>query len=474
MLRVARVTDPDGRYYAADLCSGRWAGAGADAFGLSGCPEARAFRALLSGCDPRTEGPLRARPVRVHAYDLTFAAPKSVSVAAALGDRALASAALDAHRSSVDAALSYVAARAMAVRLGTGDERTVEPAGGLTAACVEHRASRALDPHLHTHAVVANLGLGGDGSWRAIDGRGLYAHARAAGALYDAQLRHLLHGALGLEWTRRANGGLELADVDPVAIGSFSARRAEIRAHLFERGAAAGTVSSRTRRVAWAATRDEKVAVDATRLAQTWRRRAHAMGLGDAGLGAPARAAGTVRAGAPAGGERAGRLDEHRFAASIYELERVGVARRDVTGAWAGALRCGAAASAIDACVTSLAPWGAGVGVGEERRRATAVAARDHQLAALGPRPSDPGALAAWQAAAGALDRYRERWAIRGGREPLGVRGTPAELSSMPAHRLADHLETAHALEEARRRLGYDRAAERDPRAPSLPASLER
>ena len=72
-----------------------------------------------------------------------------------------------------------------------------------------HRVSRALDPHLHSHVVMANLGRGPDGTYTALDGRGLYAHRSAADALYHAQLRHELTTRLGCgmgaaaPWTRR-------------------------------------------------------------------------------------------------------------------------------------------------------------------------------------------------------------------------------------------------------------------------------
>lgn len=454
MLRVARVTDRTGRYYLPDLAAARWAGTAAEGLGLAGRPTPRAFVSLLSGRDPRTERPLGTWATKVAAYDLTFAAPKSASVLFALGDEGAARAVLSAHRAAVDAALGYVAAHGAAVRCGSGGERRPAPVRGVVAASVEHRVSRTLDPHVHTHVVVVNAAPGTDGRWRAVDGRGLYAHAHAAGAVYDAHLRHCVRLATELEWSPRRNGCYELRCVDPLLVGAFSLRRAEIAEHLhrYRRsspppsrppGRGAGLPSTRARAVAWAATRGPKTpATEISHLRSEWRARAEALG-----------AAVDVRRAREAARPT---VDEHRFAAALHVKERTGAARRDVVAAWAGSLPSGGTVAAIEECVASLVGrgWGDGVGVGEPVRTVGEVSARRHHLAALGCRPSDPVALETWQRAADRIDRYRARWELGDDEVPLGVRGSPAELSRLPARRLADHLAAARDLDHARRRLG--------------------
>ena len=79
------------------------------------------------------------------------------------------------------------------------------PGRGLVAAAFRHRTSRAGDPQLHTHVLVANLTLGADGRWSALDGRRIYAHAKTAGYLYEARLRAELTRELG----RRVEAGAE-------------------------------------------------------------------------------------------------------------------------------------------------------------------------------------------------------------------------------------------------------------------------
>src|SRR4051812_37479829 len=102
--------------------------------------------------------------------------------------------------------------RPAAVRRGSGGA-IVEEASGLVAAGFRHRTSRAGDPQLHTHVLVANLGRGLDGRWSALDGRRLYAHARTASFIYQAVLRAELTRTLGVEWLPVRNGISELVGV---------------------------------------------------------------------------------------------------------------------------------------------------------------------------------------------------------------------------------------------------------------------
>jgi len=99
--------------------SGRWLGAGADELGLEGEVEADAFTALMGGSDPRAGQALRARMGSVAGFDLTFSAPKSVSVFFAIGDGSTSRALVEAHEEAVGAATSSLRrAGCVAARLG--------------------------------------------------------------------------------------------------------------------------------------------------------------------------------------------------------------------------------------------------------------------------------------------------------------------------------------------------------------------
>lgn len=236
---------------------GEWIGAGADTFGLTGRVSADQFTALLSGNDPRNpEAPLTGwRPSKVAALDLTFSAPKSVSVLYAVADAGTAAEIVAAHESAVRASLAWLEHTAVEVRRGAGGQHTL-PGAGFIAAAYRHRMSRALDPQLHTHVVAANMTEGPDGRYTALNGTALYRSAKTAGYLYQAHLRAELADRLGLEWGPVHKGAAELRDIPATVLAEFSRRR-----HEMLDAAAAGGFSLTTKRsaeVAALGTRERK------------------------------------------------------------------------------------------------------------------------------------------------------------------------------------------------------------------------
>jgi conjugative relaxase-like TrwC/TraI family protein/excisionase family DNA binding protein len=266
-------------YTHASEARGVWLGRGAATLELCGVVGANELRSLLEGVHPRTGEPLRhsSSPVRVAAFDLTFSAPKSVSLLYALGDT---DAVRVAHDRAVREAFGYLERSAASVRRGRGGATVLE-ADGLAAAAFRHRTSRAGDPQLHTHVVVANVARGADLKWSALDGRRLYTHARAASFIYQAVLRAALTRELGVEWTEVRDGIAEIVGVPAEVVQAFSRRRAEIEASLAERG----TDGPRAAEAAALATRRVKDhAVDPERLAGEWRDRAAELGFDDRGI----------------------------------------------------------------------------------------------------------------------------------------------------------------------------------------------
>src|SRR4051812_30457547 len=72
--------------------AGQWLGQGAAALGLSGRVEPLALHLVLEGRHPIDGGPLReSQNVRVPGFDLTFSAPKSVSVLFGVTNRSIRS-----------------------------------------------------------------------------------------------------------------------------------------------------------------------------------------------------------------------------------------------------------------------------------------------------------------------------------------------------------------------------------------------
>ena len=72
-------------YYVGGEAPGRWIASSNHLLGLDGIVDPDALHHVLAGDDPSTGTPL-GQPHKVPVYDLTFRAPKSVSVLFGLGD----------------------------------------------------------------------------------------------------------------------------------------------------------------------------------------------------------------------------------------------------------------------------------------------------------------------------------------------------------------------------------------------------
>ena len=200
-------------YLAGPEAAGQWIGGGVAGLGLGGEVEEVALTRLLDRQHPHTgealPRPRRGRPPEVDGFDLMFSVPKSASVLFGLGDPRAQGAVARAQRAAVEEAMRYLDREACLVRVGP--ERELQRGGGLVGAAFEHRTSRAGDPQLHTHVLVANGTFRGDGAWVALDGTAIYHHARAAGHIHEAAFRRALALELGVEWGRAHNG---IADIE--------------------------------------------------------------------------------------------------------------------------------------------------------------------------------------------------------------------------------------------------------------------
>ncbi|OFJ51183.1 AAA family ATPase [Mycolicibacterium grossiae] len=169
----------------------------------------------------------------VHGFDLTFCAPKSVSLVRAFGDDVIDKAVSAAHQTAIGEALEYLAAHAGYTRVHnpvTGF-KDLQKLPGLVAAAYQHETSRAGDPHLHTHVLVPNRQARGDGRLVSIDGTSLFHEARAAGIIYQATLRQELHRLVGVEWgpVDPSTGMAEIAGIAPKLIAAWSQRSTQLR-----------------------------------------------------------------------------------------------------------------------------------------------------------------------------------------------------------------------------------------------------
>ena len=170
--QVARGLDD--YYTGAGEVPGRWLGNASGGVGLAGAVTGEDLRAVLAGLNPGTgqtpnRDRLRTWKGRVPGFDLTFSAAKSVSVLYTLADPFGARPDRRGSRRGGWRCGRLVGARACFVpaRLKPpGHERRGRsaafgtrrlPGGGFVAAGSRHRTSRAGDPQLHTHVLVANV-----------------------------------------------------------------------------------------------------------------------------------------------------------------------------------------------------------------------------------------------------------------------------------------------------------------------------
>jgi conjugative relaxase-like TrwC/TraI family protein len=291
----------DDYYTGAGEAAGEWAGTCAERLGLSGEVDGDDLRAVLAGLAPGTGGltpngeVLRPHRNRVPGFDLTFKTPKSLSVLYAVtDDPRVQGAIIEAGDAAVRATLGWLEREAIRVRRGTGNQRYLAdlaardpvaaeaarhrylPANGVVAAMFRHRTSRAGDPLLHWHTLVANLVQGRDGRWSALHSPDLYAAVRAAGEVFQVALRAEVTERLGLEW-RPGRHVPELVGVPQRLCDAFSKRSREIDAWL----EATGTADTpEGRQAAVLATRRHKGEVEDARFDAAWKAEALALGWG--------------------------------------------------------------------------------------------------------------------------------------------------------------------------------------------------
>ena len=258
------------------------------------------------------DGEILHRPGR----DLTFSAPKSVSIAALVGgDRRI----VEAHDRAVAATLAWVERNAAETRMKDPATGRMVRAGDqkIVAATFRHDTSRNLDPQLHTHAVLANMVQGGDGKWRSMANEGLYARQKLIGMLYRNELARGLTG-LGYRVEKtHADGRFEIAGVSREVVEAFSTRRAEIEAAMAERGLGDSADNPRLAERAALMTRAAKRDIDRGELREVWQRQAADLGLDARALVAEAEAKGAepVAAGREVPRELAGAGGENVAAA---------------------------------------------------------------------------------------------------------------------------------------------------------------
>ena len=257
-------------YSKGERVSGEWVGIGAEKLGLNGEVTPEQFEALRSNHHPLSGEKLTPRtketrvsstreaeddfrkkhhrpgseteveahrlkmgpqPNRVAFYDFQCSAQKSVSIMGVLaGDDQLR----EAHERASRVALKELEKFA-ARQTNTATTRGSELTGNICGAAFTHDASRALDPQLHTHFVLANATQTASGKWFALHENGMLEAVRYAGKVYQNELAREVK-ALGYEVREvREKGeikGFEIKGVSQELCERFAKRREEIEREI--------------------------------------------------------------------------------------------------------------------------------------------------------------------------------------------------------------------------------------------------
>ena len=290
VLRLAKLTDAEyvlGQvaagledYY---LGHGESPGVWSGKLGLKGVVAGDDLRALIDRRHPASGTVLAGgKRTKVRAIDATFSAPKSVSLLWAFGDAEVAAVITIAHVEAVEAALAFLEEHAAVTRRQKAKLRIRVLCSGLATATFVHRTSRAGDPQLHSHVVIVNLVERDDGTFVALDAAALYHWSKAAGSIYQEELRRRLSERLGVGWGLDRNGCREMIGISEQQLRVFSKRTLQIEQHLSAVGAQPADAKARMQadEAASVLTRPAKDrTLDAEQLKQRWGAEAETVSL---------------------------------------------------------------------------------------------------------------------------------------------------------------------------------------------------
>jgi len=248
-----------------------WFGEGAEALGLEGPVQADALTAVLEGRLPdgrRLGKEVDGQHVHRPGHDLTFSAPKSVSILALIGgDKAM----VEAHNHAVQVAAGYVE-KLISARETKDGVTSIVHTGKMVAAAFTHDTSRNLDPQLHTHLLVTNI-TELSGKWKAlatdtVHDAGFIENVMklqvTLGKIYRHALRERVE-SLGHEVEVVGKHGMwEIKGVPEDVREEYSSRGREIE------GAVGAEATLRSRDVAAKDTRQAKVDPSRLRLMERW------------------------------------------------------------------------------------------------------------------------------------------------------------------------------------------------------------
>lgn len=201
-------------------------------------------------------------------FDLTFSAPKSVSVCFGLADEILRAQIQEAHDKAVKRALNYIECQLIQTRHGFEDDgrRHFTKTENALFALFEHGSSRSNDPALHTHAILLNFTQLADNSFRCLEVPELFRHKKVLGALYRCELAQQM-AQLGLA-VEKDESFFKVSKVPNKLVQIFSKRSNQISKLLEKSGFS--QASAKLKQTAALFTRSKKQTISREQLYQNW------------------------------------------------------------------------------------------------------------------------------------------------------------------------------------------------------------
>jgi len=201
-------------------------------------------------------------------FDLTFSAPKSVSVCFGLADESLRAKIQAAHDTAVKRTLNYIENELIQTRHGFEDDgrRHFTKTENALFALFEHGSSRSNDPALHTHAILLNFTQLTDSSFRCLEVPELFRHKKMLGALYRCELAQQMT-QLGLN-VEKDESFFQVSKVPKKLVQAFSKRSNQI-SELLEKGGFS-QANAKLKQTAALFTRSKKQTVSREQLYQNW------------------------------------------------------------------------------------------------------------------------------------------------------------------------------------------------------------
>jgi conjugative relaxase-like TrwC/TraI family protein len=209
--------------------------------------------------------------------DITYSAPKSVSIAyAILGDKRIK----EAHENAVRVTNEWLEKNLAMTRQGQGGKERVK-ASGIAVANYTHETSRSHDPQLHTHSVILNaVERSSDGKIRALEPQKIFQYQKALDQVYKNELANRLQELGYSVEMKDKNGNFEIKGIDQNIIDKFSERRDQVNEKMNELQEKFGNINEyKLRDIAAIESRDKKEFLSKDQMEQKWNQKLSDLGI---------------------------------------------------------------------------------------------------------------------------------------------------------------------------------------------------